>query len=100
VGFSTRVSIVTSDTGSGIGSWRRCGLLAVVAYSIVGSGCGSSGTEVVHVVPPGAGKLIKENDPVQPTGKGKNRGKRVDELSRRERTKLLREAGEKLQKQQ
>jgi hypothetical protein len=64
---------------------------------MLGSGCGSSGTEVVHAVPAGTGKLIKERDAVI---KGKGKGKRQDELSRRERMKLLREAADKLQKEQ
>jgi hypothetical protein len=94
-GFLSRVAIVISKLSTQARPWRGYGLLAMIASLILGGGCGSSETAVVKTTTPGAGKLIKKFDPVQPTG----RGKRKEELSRRERMKLLREASAKLKEQ-
>jgi hypothetical protein len=75
------------------GSWHLAVAFAVFAGPVAAPGCGSSGIGTTRGVP-GASKYVNKEDMYHYEGKGRN--KRKVAVSRRERVRLLREAGEKV----
>jgi len=75
----------------------RVGFVMVSVLTLMPSGCGSSDQGTVRGFE-GASKAVKESDFTRTLGKGKN--KRTEEVSRRDRVRILHQAGSKLQEQQ
>jgi hypothetical protein len=91
-----RIFNVMSATNSRHGSWRRWGIVFALLLASAPLGCGSSESGTTRGVV-GARKLVKEEDFTKVVGTG--RKKRKEEVSRRDRVRILREAGEKLEGQ-
>jgi hypothetical protein len=92
VGFSTGVMTVSPASAARPGSRLRAFAAAVLAASVLSSGCGSSTREVTGGTP-SAAKLLKSEDMYKYVGKGRAKKKVMIDL--REKKRLLRAAAKR-----